>query len=194
MITILTQINIPTEASSFLVSLICNLIASSIFLFIVFILLRPRITIAEVIARNVDEKTNQTKFVFKICNKSFFRAYDIKIELYRAKTVRNSGNHIELQNIGIFKSVSAAPSLAKYKLIDRIQKAKQNETYEFALQVRTLEDIEPILKDPQKFIRLQVEARHGLTGLQSIFVQDYDDTSCICDGTFQSGKGISIKH
>ncbi|MHA4742353.1 hypothetical protein [Dyadobacter sp. MSC1_007] len=177
-----------------LFNLSCNLIASTIFLFIVFVLLRPRIAISEIIAKSDSGADGQPLFFFKVCNRSFFRAYDIKIELYQVSVVRNSGNHLKLQSIEIYKSILTPPSLGKFPLADRFQKARQGKNYEFALQFRTKDDLESILGDNHKFVRLQIEARHGLTGLQSIFVQDYDDKSCVMRGAFQSGKNFKIKH
>ena len=170
----------------FILSALASLIASLVFLVAVFALLRPKIDIAQQIAKT------DNFYYFKVCNKSFFRAYDINIELYEVKNIQLGGNHLQLANICINKSVDSTPSLAKFDISSRVKRPESHIRYEFALQFKTEGDIESILADAQKFVRVQIEARHGLTGLQSIFVQDFDDEAVIIRGKFKSGKKFSI--
>lgn len=171
----------------FLLSILSSIIASLIFLISVFFLLRPRLDIGQGIAKSGG------LYYFKVCNRSLFRAYDIKIELFEVKNIQMGGNHLQLENIEIKKSVSAPPSLAKFDIPSRIKKPQNHIRYEFALQFKTDANIDEILNNSQKFLRVQIEARHGLTGLQSIFVQDFDNNSVISNGSFVSGKFFEIR-
>lgn len=171
----------------FLLSILSSILASLIFLITVFFLLRPRLHIAPNIAKF------EELYFFKVCNRSLFRAYDIKIELFEVRNIQMSGNHLQLENINIKKSVSSPPSLAKFDIASRVKKPQNHIRYEFALQFKTDANIDEILNNSQKFLRVQIEARHGLTGLQSIFVEDFDNSSVIKSGNFVSGKFFEIK-
>jgi hypothetical protein len=77
--------------------------------------------------------------------------------------------------------------------IPRFRKMKNAETFApHAIIVTSLDNLLPILEDPNKCIEIQVIARHGLTGLARVFTKEYGDGSTIKNGIFGFGNDLTI--
>ncbi|MFN5557594.1 MAG: hypothetical protein ACK48F_15360, partial [Chryseotalea sp.] len=76
---------LETFYGQLLVELLGGMIGSFIFLFIILLILRPKIDIASFICKV--QKEGKAYYTFKFVNKSFFHAHDLKIELYVTKKI-----------------------------------------------------------------------------------------------------------
>lgn len=164
-------------------NVICGVIASLIFLFIVLLFLKPSIKISPFICKAKVEFDNETIYhSFKIINKSWFSAFDIKLELYELKKYPMPPNGVMNTRF-----TPIALILNKISNIPPHRPACIRKEGLQAIRIRTRIDIEALLKDPNISVQLEVSLRHGLTGLTKVFRIDYSDISEVKYGKFTYG-------
>jgi hypothetical protein len=171
------------------IELLGGTIGSFIFLFIILFWMRPRIAIANTIAKlenTFDQETPYT-FVFKIVNCSWFDAYEIQLELYEVNyypAVPN-GMHRRLTEIMLkrnhLKQIPARKRLKKGSMLA-----------DHCVTFRTNQDLQATLTDQRKAIELHITSKHGLTGLSKVYRMDYRSLSCIKAGNFRFGSSFDI--
>ncbi|UUC44281.1 hypothetical protein [Flavobacterium cerinum] len=165
------------------INIICSVIASLIFLFIILFFLKPSINICPFICKGKVEFDNDTIYhSFKIVNQSWFSAFDIKLELYELRKYPippNGAMNTRYTSIAlILNTISKIPP---YRPVCMRKEVIQ------AIRIRTSIDIEELLKDPNVSVQLEVSLRHGLTGLTKVFKVDYCDISEVKKGKFTYG-------
>ena len=168
------------------ISVLCNLIASTIFIFLLLKLGRPKFSISKYICSRVIQD-GTTRYNFKIVNNSIFHAFDAHIELRLMEPRLHVGNHSNLY-------ITSLPfKCANTKHIPRYRK-KHEEKDPFALYailIHTDQDLFALLNSPNSFLELKVTVRHGLTGLADTFVGTFSLQDCIKNGCkFDFGKKL----
>ncbi|QRQ99758.1 hypothetical protein [Dyadobacter sandarakinus] len=171
----------------FLGSLIANLATSFIFLFALLFLFRPTIRISPHIATISREEANGIPggriYVFKIVNKSFFRAFDLKLEVSQKMSIQAPEGKKNKRTIPLNLVKASYNHIPPYWYI--------GET-DYAIQFITTDDVRNILSTNQHaHIELIVICKHGLTGLGSVFVKNYS-VHDIQEGTFKSGNTFKM--
>lgn len=185
-------INDTETLNSFINGVFGSIIASSIFLPIVFLFLKPKIDISPyIIETNKDPRfQNKTVFYFKIVNNSlFFKAFDIKLNLWSVtETVTNGENDISIKDIKLYRdNLFFMQSLLKgNQIVDKNALC--------ACIFTTEEDILPLMERDDNYLQIQVIAKHGLSGLTGVFTKKYyKPLDCIKNGRFKHGVFTSTK-
>ena len=185
-------INDPEKLNSFTSGIIGSIIASSIFLPIVFFFLKPKIAISSYIVQTDKDSRfpGKTVFYFKIVNNSlFFKAFDIKLNLWSVtETVTNGENDISIQDIKLSRdNLFFMQSLLKgNQLVDKNALC--------ACIFTTEEDIVPLMEKDNNYLQIQVIAKHGLSGLTGVFTKKYyKPLECIKHNRFSHGVYTTVK-
>ena len=172
----------------FILSITASLIASTIFIFLLLLWLRPSVKIAPQICKIKDAFDSEKRdcYLIKVVNLSWFSAYDISLELCTLVSypVKEGIN---------FRFFPLTLKIDKLNFIAPYRAAWLKKNYgEYAMLFKTYEDLESILSDERKSIKLQVTLRHGLTGLSKVFYIDFVNCSDIKEGQFVFGKNFNI--
>lgn len=167
----------------FIAGIASSFIASALFIFSLLFFGGPKIKISKQISHYPDhENPNEFCYRFKIVNDSYIKATDINFELNKLIPIAAGGNS---SNLGFQKLHLTVDKL--YTIPPKT--AKENK---FAVQVRCREDLRKILKEQAAFVRFEIHARNGLTGISSSFTTDFCDEFTIVDRPFPSGKSLLI--
>ena len=161
---------------------------SLFFIFALLLIFRPWIKISPFICKNQSEFQNEgTMYFIKIVNYSFFTAYEIKVELVvleRRPTPPSGMSNIRMTPLSlVYNSHSNLPG---YKP-RWVRKAANH-----CLRFRTTENIDLIVSNDFKSVQVQVIAKHGLTGLVSVFTQEYSDVKEVKEGKFTYGTRFGV--
>lgn len=165
-----------------LFNIICNLVASFTFIILLLNFLKPKIAISNFVCKNEG-------YQIKIVNKSYFKIYDIKAELYLCTKyidkvdgqIHNRFNPLTLVVSNIFQLPSYPYPLSKDK------------TSSFAARFRTFDDLASIITEKNQTVVFMLTAKHGLSGLTSVLIQEYSSLTQIKEGFFTSGKKIALR-
>lgn len=175
------------------VNILCSLIASFIFLFMVLYILRPKISISSIISKqknSFDEGLDFT-YAFKIINQSIFSGFDVQLELFSLQQYRveakGINNRIKLVPLKI-NEIKHLPPYVRTKTCNKTSFAPH------AVMFRTNENLEEIVKSESKTLQLQITLRHGLTGLSRVYQKDYINLDDIKVGEFKFGNSLEIKN
>lgn len=175
--------------NAFTTGLIGNIIASSLFLPIVFIVLKPKILISPYIIETDQDSRypSQTIYCFKVINSSiFFKAFDVSLNLWAVtEEVSHSKNDILIEDVELVR-----PHMFYIESVifgnPWIDKSAQ-----CACIFTTTENIKPLLEGKNKYLQLQVIVKHGLSGLSGVFTQRfYKVDKCIHKGDFKHGLSL----
>ncbi len=164
----------------FLFNILCSVIASFSFIFILLRCFRPRMKVVCIISK-ADSKYDDEKEIvygFKIINRGIFSVYDINAELSSFTLFQGEKNITDrkFNKLKLIKShVTNLPGY--YSRKDR---------GENCLQFFSNEDISSLMRD-SKHIMFQVTGRHSLTGLAKVSSMNFTKSSCIKNGSFVSG-------
>ena len=176
------------ESHPILVNICCSLTASLVFLFIVLLFFKPKIEISPFITKGPGPRANERiAFTIKIVNRSWFTAYDVRVEMHTMKKIptppQNTMNTI------------ATPIKLVYDYLSTLDAYRprwfQNDD-KHCVRFRTLEDLSAILLDDMASIEVRVILRHGLTGLSNVHRQEYSDPSQLELGRFTSGSKFGL--
>jgi len=175
--------------SSFLFNVLCSIIASTVFIFILLIFLKPSIDIVPLISKGDSpfDSTNEIVYGFKIINKSLFSLYDINIKATYFELEQSDNNHVDI----IMKDCIHfnRPNLIFLeKFIPYYKNYDKN-----CFQIFTYDNIEDKLSDRKTSLKFQVYARHGLSGLSKFVTHNFCNTTEIKEGKFLSGNKKDIK-
>lgn len=176
--------------SDFFIGVGASLLASFIFLFLILFTLAPSIRISPyIVKRDGIQNRNEpnTVYVFKFINKSFFKSFDINLELFKLERLPQEDGKWDTR----FKRMEMVESSLKfvpgYWYFGEISK-----TANFAVLPKTFENIESHIDDDHVYLQLQITARHGLTGLSRVFKKDFALASqCIKNGKHKHGKELN---
>ncbi len=169
-----------TFFGQFWIELIGGTIAALIFLFLVLYFFKPKIRICHFLCKT--SVNQQTVYIFKFVNKSFFSAHDIKVELYKIRKIPMGkgeyNNQHEILNIinGNISHIPRRPFFWQKQL-----------HHPHCIVVRSFDDLNTILAEDANGIILRVSLKHGLTGLSNVFEQEYGNESDIKNGKYKPG-------
>jgi hypothetical protein len=165
----------------------CGLVSSFVFLFVVLVLFKPSIKIADIICKNDNQFKDdpQLYYFFKIVNRSIFSAYDLRVELNVIERYPTPpSGMMNKRTIPLTLVLSYVSHLPAYR------PGWWRKDAEHCMRFRTIDNLDNIVDDPHKSVQLQITLRHGLTGLVKVFYQDYADVSLIKTGKFSYGTKI----
>jgi len=170
-------------------SVFVNIISSFIFIFALLYLLKPKIHIVPLIAKQDNPFDNDSRIchTFKIRNRSLFGAYDIEAKA-NTYSIRQGGNGIVNK---LFHKIDLKTHRINYIPRNRVFDKKYGDN---CIQFITYEDLSKEVRENNKYIQFQITARHSLTGLSNIFTYDFVDGTYIKEGFFVSGKSDEIKN
>ena len=173
--------------TDFLLGVAASLLASFIFLFLILFTLAPSIKISPFIVKRDGVKNRNEPaivYVFKFINKSYFKSFDINLELFKLERLPQENGKWDTR----FKRMEMVESSLKFVpgfwYFGEIDK-----TANYAILPKTFEDIESLINDDHVYLQLQITARHGLTGLSRVFKKDFALANhCIKNGKHKHGK------
>lgn len=165
----------------FFINVLCSIIASFIFLFIVLFFFKPKIRLSPFICKSQYNDGIDYFYFFKMVNVSLFSAYDVSIELLEVDRypISNGQMNNRFRQLTLVSNrVSSIPGYLPSWI-------RKNAPY--ALTFRSTEDLEKLLGNDYKSIMIQVTLRHGLTGLVKVHAKEYSNKSDIRIGKFNYG-------
>ena len=162
-----------------------SIIGTFIFIYLLFKFGKPKFEISNFICKGklVNSEDQIEYFFIKIINKSKYAAYDVKLFLQKRTYYKTPPNASESSNIYNLDLVSnSIPMIPAYK--------KSDKNYsENCYTIRTKHDLTSILKDNGlATIKIDLYVKHGLTGLFSVFTQEYSHLNEIKIGRFEAGN------
>ena len=163
-------------------SILCSIIASFIFLFLVLFFFKPKVRISPYICKGkfVDDDSTDYYFI-KLVNVSLFSAYDISIELLEVDRYPTSNGQMNNRFRPLRLVLNHVSHIPGY----RPSWMRKNAPY--AIRVRSAEDLSDILRNDYKSVMVKVSLRHGLTGLVKVHSKEYTDSDQIKNGKFGYG-------
>lgn len=167
-------------SEQFFYSILCSILASFIFLFLVLLLFKPKIKLSPFICKST-YNGNETFYFFKLVNVSVFSAYDVSIELLEVDRYLLPNGHMNdrfRQLTLVLNKVSNIPGYLPSWL-------RKNAPY--AITVRSSENLDLLLSDDYKSVMIKVTLRHGLTGLVKVYSKEFASLSQIKEGKFNYG-------
>ncbi len=161
-----------------IIGILSSLSASIIFLYFIGVVLRPKILISDKIVKN------EKGFFIKIINKTRWPVHDIEVKTFLIRTRIVPGGMIYPQ---------ATLDVSKPKIFS-LDKYKKNDIYGgYAFRFQIIHNLEEISDQNITFLRFSVYARHSLSGLGKVFVNEYKTINdCIRQGNFKFGKTFEI--
>jgi hypothetical protein len=170
----------------FVLQVAYNLIASFVFLFTILFFLRPSIKIADKIASHRDEN-NQPCFRIKFYNTSLYSGYDVIINLRELEEIpaHPKGKDIYVRNVDL--TTPQFPYIPRW-----LPKVFLKVHAHHCIQVKTFENLQSILAQPNKSLQIRITLRHGLSGLSKNFVKDFQKPKAIIDGEYEFGNCLTI--
>ncbi|HTD94263.1 MAG TPA: hypothetical protein VK644_10640 [Chitinophagaceae bacterium] len=165
-----------------------EIFGSLVFLFGILIVFRPWVSISPFLCKNQSEFQNEgTMYFLKIVNKSLFTAYDIEVELavlQRRPTPPSGMTNVRMVPLNlVYNSHSYLPGY-------RPRWIRKDAAH--CLRFRTKENLDSIILDDFKSVRVQVTLKHGLTGLVKVFTNEYSDIQEIREGRFSYGTKFGV--
>lgn len=130
----------------------------------------------------MDEETNDFVYTFKIINQTNCSIYSVKVDAcFMTPTGADGGANLTIERIPL-----------KYDNYSHIPRRALNDSH--ACHAVRIKCPEPLEKKWEKssFLRLEVFAKHELSGFSRIFVKDYHNKSSIRNGEFKFGDDLSI--
>lgn len=157
-----------------------GLISAFIFIFLVFFIFKPWFVIGSHISANNGE------FRFKMVNITPFKCTDLNIFL-RQVVVHDlkKGCNFEFQMLEIKKN----PFIYVPSIFSGIRESRPN-----CLQLTTEKDIRGIIESNGTYVEIIIVAKHGLSGLQSIYKKRFKHIDSIIDGNFENGFTFKISN
>ena len=182
----------------FIGDLVTGLVTSVVFLFFLFAL-KPSIAISPRISSQYTTINGQKErvYYFKVINKGWvFKIYDITVRAYVCETIRTAnGENLGLQELEL--RGMAQWGLNKLNLKHCFQdffcgESTLRSRSDYAIQFASSEKIKNLLNHNNRYITLQVVAKHSLTGFTSVETKHYRHLSKVEDGTFLSGNSYKV--
>lgn len=182
---ILLQDDTIWTLSHFLFGLTYAITASFIFIFVLLVFFKPKIKIAPFLIKVTSEE--KPYYIFKIVNSSIFSAHELKIELFKIMRIPMGGGEVNNAHYKLSISngeVSRLPPRPFWR---------KSQTNPHCLIVRSFDDINAILRIELNGLLLRISLKHGLTGLSSVYEQEFAHETDIKTGKFKPGKKFALK-
>lgn len=164
-----------------LIGVASSFVASCLFLFLLYYI-RPKIEIAENIAKDVDVN-GSSFYVIKVINRARRAAVDVRAEL-RLMTYKN------VDNGHVFVTHRIKLTQPEIFSISRYKKGKKGFGYRFS----TYEDLsEKWPNDSSSYLSFKIYAKDSLTGFGKVFSRQFrTKNKNIVAGKFSSGERTDI--
>ncbi|MFJ1762055.1 hypothetical protein ACIOD2_17150 [Amycolatopsis sp. NPDC088138] len=161
------------------VGILSSVVASAVWILIVS-RLTPKLTISPEIA----EDPQSPVFRIKVINQSRRAAMDLRFDAHLVTPIGAKGGSIKRRTP---LECGNAPLLLP-------RRVRTSADYDNAYRLRIKSDIRQLLSDnPHSFIRLQIFARHEVTGMGKMFERRYyHPSSEIVTGSFVHGKELAV--
>ncbi|WP_422858888.1 hypothetical protein ACOKFD_16275 [Flagellimonas sp. S174] len=185
------------DYGSMVIKIICGLLASAVFLYILFIALKPKLKISEWVCIYEEEKEekdengkpvkkNTVWYEFKVVNRSLYNAYDVRFSLnLRVPFIVNS-NKVNHNILPIEMREDYLPYIPRYR--------RAKGFAEHAIIVGTKHDIMTDINTANLDYELTVIAKHGLSNMTSIAYKRFESKSCVKKGhEFIFGKSLDTR-
>jgi hypothetical protein len=169
------------------IAIIGAIIGSVSFLYIALRTWRPKIKISKLIAHGEDiADRNKKAYKFKFINCSKHPAYDVRIRVC-SKTILPCGD-------GVYDTIRKDMQLKRDYLshIPSFKNKKYSNSAPYAIVFQAPLDLEPILKDPNQTVEVQIILRHGLSGLSDVFFYEYSKLHEVKEGEFNFGRDLTV--
>ena len=174
-------------SSNFMISVYGSFCASFVFIFSLLFIMRPSIKVSPFIVKSdYDYDPNEELFyMFKVVNTTWFPIFDIELSLFKvtpypAENGKTNNRVVKLDfKIDRLKHIPRAPIFGH-----------GNGTC--ACLFRTYEDVLSILCREGDKVRIEITAKHGVTGIPRVFQEEFVHRKCIKDGPFNFGKDIGV--
>ena len=163
-------------------SILCSIVASFIFLFLVLLFFKPKVRISPFVCKGKFMEDDSIEYYFiKLVNVSLFSAYDISIELLEVDRYPTSNGQMNNRFRPLTLVLNHVSHIPGY----RPSWIRKNAPY--AIRVRTTEDLANILANDHKSVMVKISLRHGLTGLVKVHSKEYTDCDQVKNGKFNYG-------
>ncbi len=158
-----------------------GLLSSYIFLMYFLRFKKPSMEIANCISLTVEDDGSEC-YWFKIVNKTDYAVYSVQVSAFFMTPVGSDGG----QNLSI------EPINLKYNSYYHIPSKNKKDIHALhAVRVRCFEQIQSKW-GKSTFLRVEVFAKHELSGFSKIFVKDFHKPTCIKKGEFKFGDELTI--
>lgn len=166
-----------------LVGILSSVTASAIWMLLLG-RLRPRLAISTEIAEDPNVNMDSPVFRIKVVNRGRYAAMDLRFQVDLVTPVRAKGGNVDRRTP--LKCGNAPLMFPRY---DRSGNEHRN-----AYRLRIDSDIRRLLAEyPNSSIRLQIFARHELSGMGKVFEQAYNHPdSEIVLGSFVRGQNLTL--
>ena len=166
------MLNWPEIFQEFIVAIVAGIVVSFSFLLILLKFMRPKFKISKYICANDNE------YLFKIINNSIYHAFDVQIELFEMEPYAHTRGSVNVNIRPISLETKNITSIPRFH-----KKTRSDDPYNlFALLILTKQDLKTFMAKKGSYIEMRVTVRHGLTGLASTIVQQFDDNDVIREG------------
>lgn len=190
-INIFSTPSVPSEADvGFSSAVFKRLVAGFSLAMLFFLLLRPRVSISNLICKDIDKKTGEEFYTFKFINNSLFSAFDVNVEAYICSktnaTLNDNGVNVKLDKIDLTRNKWIY--IAKWKPI-----FKNTEYAHHCTTVRTFKkDIDKLIKENSAYLEFRITLKHAFSNLSSTYRVRYMSDGCIKQGKFIFGNSLKI--
>ena len=166
---------------SFVVGIAASVCASAVFLIAMY-RLRPHVEISPVIADLSDG--NGPRFAFKIINRTKARIFDVSAQTLLISPVQVAGGPVNnVREIQLLKSD-----------FFEVGAFNQNDAdAHYALRFGTSEDLRRIWTHDSQFLRVNVIAKHGLSGFANIATMTFNTKGSIKKGKHRFGNSLAVE-
>jgi hypothetical protein len=172
-----------------LINITVSLVSSMVGLILLYILFAPRLEISDYILKNT-YSYNDTRYTFKIVNKSQFSLIDLRVSLFsiRLREHSESGKY----NI-LYTSIPMIDN--EIKMLKPYRRIKFGKTGAYAFLITTDFDLSQILEQKTCSLEFSIDATHpvSLSGAsRKVFCKVYSDLNCIkSNAQFRHGKNLN---
>jgi hypothetical protein len=166
---------------SMLVGVLSSLVASALFLVVLF-RLRPKIEISPEIA---DQSTDEGPcFAFKFINRSRYQAFDISVEVLFVTPSQAPGGPVNnMRDVVLTRS--------RFHMLGEF--SPKDEQANYAFRVRTFEDLKKSWSSTAQSLRVSVVSRHALSGFSGIKTMVFNTKGQIRKGRHRFGNHLNVE-
>lgn len=188
------------DSTAVLTGILSSLVASILWIVILF-RVRPNLKVSPEMAIDIDPFTKDIVYVFKVVNQSpFFKIYELKCSIsilqiipsHNGEDTKKTEDRVELINDNYWVLERFNPRhISQWFKKDKKLKTRTN----YAAQFGTKYDLKSVINDPKnrKIIRVEVFAKHPLSGFSKVKFEEYKHGSELVGGSFCSGNCFKIK-
>lgn len=166
-----------------LISSVITSVLSSLIIFTLLLLFRPRIRISRQIAKHIHGQRGTTVYTFKIHNRSIIKLIDLRVEAMLVTNQPYNGSCIlKVQELNFTRS----NFIRLYGFSPFDNEAK------YACRLSVVDDLGQLWTNHSQHIEFIVSARHPWSGLNRWFIRKYYLPDAIVEGEFETKRSMAI--